>query len=145
MKGPQKITRVHLDVNDQDEPSVFGIVSADPDYKLTLKLNRKLHILLKAFDPVKIRDNEGKELIFSKFSDKKGAPDLVFDLFSNRSGKNFLVKKLKNIDFLFMVHDHEKNWQSEDLTTQLREIDNVTAVFNLDFKTLKDKNLKYLI
>jgi hypothetical protein len=145
MKGPKKITRVHLDVNDQDEPSVFGIVTADPDYKFTLKLNRKLHILLKAFGPVKIRDNEGKELIFSKFSDKKGAPELVFDLFSNRSGKYFLVKKLENVDFLFMVHDHERNWQSEDLTTQLREIDNVTAVFNLDFKTLKDKNLKYLI
>jgi hypothetical protein len=144
MKGTKKITRVLLDVKDQEEPSVFGIVTADPDYKFTLKLNRKLHILLKAFDPVQIFDN-GKELIFSKFSDKKGAPDLVFDLFSNRSGKNYLIKKLENVDFLFMIIDHEKNWKSEDITIQLREIDNVTAVFNLDFKTLKDKNLKYLI
>ncbi len=38
MKSPQKITRVQLSVNDQDEPTIsVGIVSPEPDYKLSLE------------------------------------------------------------------------------------------------------------
>ena len=32
----------------------------------------------------------------------------------------------------------------DDLTSNLREIDSVTAVFNIDINTIKDKNLHYL-
>jgi hypothetical protein len=30
------------------------------------------------------------------------------------------------------------------ITSNLREVDAITAVFNIDIKTLKDKNLHYL-
>jgi hypothetical protein len=145
MNKPSKITRLHLPVNEQDEPILLGIVATDPDYKLTLKLNKKLNISLKGADPVRITENDSKEHIFSKFSDSRAAPDSVINLYSNRSGNNFLLKKLKNIDYIFLIHDPGNNFITGDLPVKLREIDTVTAVFNIDQKTLNDKNLKYLI
>jgi hypothetical protein len=145
MRSSQKITRIRLAVNEQDKPVIFGIVTPDPDYKLSLKLNKKLGISLKNTNPVEFQDNEGNEFIFSKFADTSGASDSVFQLVSNRSEKNFLLKRLKNIDFLLINHDPGKNFRPEEVMSQIRKIDSITGVFNIEFKTLKDKNLKYLI
>jgi hypothetical protein len=145
MKNSQKITRIHLSVNDQDIPVILGLVSPDPDYKLSFKLNNKLNISLKNIDPVTIQDEEGTFFQFSKFSDSRLAPDLVFQLISNRMGKNYLLKKLTNIDYLILIHDSEKNLRPENIMSQIREIESITGVFNIDPKTLKDKNLKYLM
>ena len=71
--------------------------------------------------------------------------DMVFQLVSNRAGKNFLLKKLINIDYLLLIHDRDKNLKQESIISQLREIESITGVFNIDFKTLKDKNMKFLI
>ena len=144
MKSPQKITRIRLSVNDQDDPIVFGIVTPDPDYKLSLKLNTKLHISLKGSAPVHIREKDDKDLVFSKFTDDKAGPDLIFHLFSNRSGNSFLIRSLKNVDYILLILDLGKNSNIDYIGT-LREIDTVTAVFNIEYKTLKDKNLKYLV
>ena len=145
MKNTQKITRIQLPVNDQLMPVILGLVSPDPDYKLSFKLNKKLNISLKNIDPVTIRDEEGKIFQFSKFSDSPQVQDSVFQLISNRTGKNFLLKKLTNIDYLLLLNDPEKNLKPENIISQIREIDSITGVFNIDVKTLKDKNLKYLI
>ncbi len=144
MKNPQKVTRIHLDVNEQDEPAIFGLVCSDPDYKLTLKINSTLNLSLKSSAPVTFSDNEAHQLVYSTFSDKNTSPDTVFRLFSNRSGKSFLIKKMVNIDFILLLYDPGKNFNIEELMTLLRGIDTVTAVFNFDYRSIKDKNLKYL-
>ena len=143
MKNSQKITKIHLTVNDEDIPAVIGIVSADPDYRLSLKLNKKLSISLKNTDPVEFQDEKGDKLVFSRFSDSSQPADSNFQLVSTRSGKNFLLKKLRNIDFLLLLSNSAKD--PEKIMSRLREIDSVTGVFNIEKKTLKDKNLKYLI
>jgi hypothetical protein len=145
MNNSQKITRIHLSVNEQDESVILGIVTPDPDYKLSLKLNKKLSISLRNTKPVEFRDNVGDDFVFSKFADSSVAPDSVFQLVSNRSGNNYLLKKLKNIDYLLIIRDPGKNFKPEQVMLQIREIDSITGVFKIDFKTLKDKNLKYLI
>lgn len=143
MKNSQKITKIHLTVNDEDIPAVIGIVSADPDYRLSLKLNKKLSISLKNIDPVEFQDEKGDKLVFSRFSDSSQPADSNFQLVSTRSGKNFLLKKLRNIDFLLLLNNPAKD--PEKIMSRVREIDSVTGVFNIEKKTLKDKNLKYLI
>jgi len=145
MRNSQKITRIHLSVNEQDFPLAFGIVTPDPDYKLSFKLNKKLNISLRNTNPVEFRDDESNMFIFSKFADTSSSPDSIFQLVSNRSGKNFLLKKLKNIDYLLIINDPGKNIRPENVLSQLREIESVTGVFNIEFKTLKDRNLKYLV
>ena len=141
----KKITRVQLKINHKEEFILFGLVSSDPDYKLSLALNKKFRISLKNVSPVKITDVTGSELVFSRFSDTSGSPDIMFNLIANSSGKNFLIKKLKNVDYIFQVLDPEYENNIDQITHNLREIESVNAVFNIDINTLKDKNLQYLI
>jgi len=144
MKSTQKITRVKLEIDHDEDFILIGLVSAEPDYKLSLALNKKFGIALKGTSPLKINDATGSELVFSRFSDINGSPEIIFNLFSNRSGKHFLLKKLKNVDFIFQVYDSEKETTIESLTAILRETESVNAVFNVDLNNFKDKNLHYL-
>jgi hypothetical protein len=145
MSNSQKITRIRLSVNEQDLPMFLGIVTPDPDYKLSLKLNKKLTISLKNGDPVEIQDEHGNGFTFSRFADVSEADGRNFLLVSNRSEKNFLLKKLKNIDYLLIIHDASGSLKMEQIMLQVREIDSVTGVFNIELKTLKDKNLRFLV
>jgi hypothetical protein len=145
MKSRQKITRVQLKISAAEEYSLLGIVTTEPDYKLSLSLNKKLKISLKNNSPIDIRGHNGAHLNFSRFSDDNGAPDIVYNLISNRSEKDFLLKKLKKIDYFFQVHTPGGDYNTDHLTTSLRGIETITAVFNLNPGEIKDKNLHYLI
>lgn len=144
MKSIQKVTKVQLEINQKVEFLLLGLVSAEPDYKLSLAINKKFRISLKNITPIKITDDSGHELLFSRFSDTGKTMDTVINLVSNRSGRSYLLKKLKNIDYLFQVFnpEHEKN--TGQIISWLREIESVNATFNIDIKTFKDKNLQYL-
>lgn len=140
MKSPKKITKVQLAVNDIDEPWALGIVSSDPDYKISLKINRQLNIALKNTTASTLEGDNGEMILFSRFSDLTMLPETSIVLVSNRSGKSFLLKKLRNIDYLFLIYDNEKRYTDGWVTDKLKEIDSVTAIFRIDLKTLNDKN-----
>ena len=145
MKDTRKVTRVKLQIDQVNDFLLFGLVSSEPDYKLSLSLNNKFSISLKSYLPVKMTAYDGSELVFSRFSDTSGAPDRTFNLVSNRCGKNFLVRKLKNVDYILFIHDPENEEWLNQLTTRLREIQAVTAVFNIEIDTIRDKNLHFVI
>lgn len=145
MKSSKKITRVQLKINHNHESFILGIVSADPDYKLSFKLNKKFSISLKNISPVRITDDNGYDLVFSRFSDLNGSPDVIYSLISNRSGNSYLLKNLKNVDFIFQVQDSFSISNTDHFTTTIREIDAITGVFNINLSKIKDKNLQYLI
>jgi hypothetical protein len=137
MKTTQKITRVQLKVNQNYESVLIGIVSSEPDYKLSLVLNRKLKIGLKHISPVILPDESGSDMTFSRFSDSAASHDIMFELISNRYGKN--------IDYIFQIHDPEGETNIDKVMTTLRDSECITAVFKIDCKSLKDKNLQYII
>jgi hypothetical protein len=139
-----KIKKVQLKVNQNFEFALLGIVSSEPDYKLSLTLNRKLKISLKNVSPLLILDGTS-EITFSRFSDNTTSPDLTYELVSNRSGKNILLKKLKNIDYILQVYDPDNETDTVKIVATLRNVNHITAVFNLDTGKIKDKNLQYLI
>ena len=145
MGARSKIKRVHLKVKEHDDLSFLGVVSAEPDYKLSLTLNNHLNISLRNISPVIIKDESGKELSFSRFSDISDSPHLIIDLISNRSEKNYLFKKLKNIDYILQIHDPQNEINITNIVSSLRNAEFITAVFNLDIDLIKDKNLNHLI
>jgi hypothetical protein len=144
MRSTQKITRVQLKIDKEDSAFLLGLVSAEPDYKLSLTLNKKFKISLRNIAPVKIIDDKGLEQVFSRFSDTRASTGAVFNLVSNRTGNNHLLKKLKNVDYIFQVQDPENENNLEYFTARLRDMEAVNAVFNIDISTFKDKNLQYL-
>jgi outer membrane lipoprotein-sorting protein len=144
MKSNQKVTRVKLNIDQNNDYILLGLVSHEPDYKLSLALNNKFRISLKNISPVIFTSDDKSEHIFSRFSNNDDRTDLIFILVSNRSGKSFLLNKLKNIDYLLQIQISEKEVNLSLITSYLREIDSINAVFNIDINTIKDKNLHYL-
>jgi len=144
MKSNQKVTRVKLQIEQHDDYILFGLVTAEPDYKLSIALNKKFGISLKHKSAIITEGENNPEFLFSRFSNSTSGDDLIADLISNRNGKNHLIGKLKNIDYLLQIQISEKEVSQEELTAALREIESITAVFNIDLTTLKDKNLHYL-
>ena len=141
MKKIQKVTRLRLHNDESHDYILIGLVSAEPDYKLSLSLNKKLSISLKNISPIKI---PGIELVFSRFSNANNPGNNIFNLISNRADKAYFLNKLKNIDYLLQIMVAENESDLNNITSRLRGVEAVTAVFNIDIKTLKDKNLHYL-
>jgi len=145
MKSVPKIKRVTLNISGSNDPVLFGIVSAEPDYRLSLALNRKLGISLKNIAPVVLQEDNNDELVFSRFSDSSNLSGLVYDLTSNRSGKSCLIRKMKNIDYFLQIHDIDNEPDAGRILSLLRETDSITAAFKITTEIIKDRNLKYLI
>ena len=144
MKSLQKVSRIKLDISRNNNFLLFGIVSAEPDYKLTLLLNKKFRISLKHISPITLKGKNTKELQFSRFSNIDGNSDSGYNLISNRNGKHFLLKELKNIDYLFLIHESDTDSKIKLTTSALREIETITAVFSINVNTIKDRNVHYL-
>ena len=144
MKKGQKRIRVHLKQSSKDEYLLLGLVTTEPDYKLSLALNNKILLSLKNNTPVEVAGEKGDLLSFSRFSDLNGAPEIIYNLISNKSDNNILLKKYKNIDYFLQVHNTEGSLDINLLTEKLREIDRVTAVFRINISEIKDNNIHYL-
>jgi len=144
MKKAQKITKVQLKIDHEEDTILLGLVCAEPDYKLSLLINNKLSISLKNIAPLKIGEDNATQLAFSRFSFAKKVHEMSYNLLSNRTGKMFLLNKLKNVDYIFSVHDPEKTLNPESLMSDMREIEIVNAVFYIDLLTFRDKNLHYI-
>jgi hypothetical protein len=145
MKSRQKITRVQLETGTSSDFTLFGLVSAEPDYKLSLSINKVLKISLRNDNPVIITGEKKQSLHFSRFSFNSGKHEISYHLISNKSGKDFLLSKLKKIDYLFQVISTDSEPDGSLFTAPLRSIDSITAVFPFDPSEIKDKNLQYLI
>jgi hypothetical protein len=144
MKGPQKIKKIHLDDKTEEKFIILGIVSSEADYKLSQLLNIKLKLGLKNAKTIDIKGVNGASVSFSRFSDNSKSPEIFYNLISNKSDKDFLLKKLKNIDYFLQVHTIGNTYNFEQITISLREIEKVTAVFKLNPNDIKEKNLAYL-
>ncbi len=145
MKSRQKITRVQLETDSENEFALLGLVSAEPDYRLSLQINKTLRISLKNNTPVTVKGTGAIESHFSRFTYHSPGHDLTYNLISNKSGNEYLLGKLKKIDYIFQVCCTEDNPDPVPVSNSLRSIDSITAVFVLESKDIKDKNLHYLI
>ncbi|HLP73474.1 MAG TPA: IPExxxVDY family protein [Bacteroidales bacterium] len=146
MKITKKITRLRLDARQPDEYIVKGLVSAEPDYKISLLINRKFKISLKHADPLAVTTENGEPLLFSRYSSAQPDSEITYTLISNRNdSKNHLLRKFKNVDYIFVVHDPDSMLRQDELSTGLRDLETVTAIFSIDPHSIKDKNIGYLI
>jgi hypothetical protein len=144
MKRRPKITRIQLNDNSDEEYTILGLVSTEADYKLSQLLNNKLKIALKNNNPLDIPGVKGINMSFSRYSDTLASSEITYNLISNRSDKDFLLKKLKNIDYFFQIHCNDDKCDIELLTSTLRGIKQITAVLRLNPLEIKDINLIYL-
>lgn len=140
MSKPGKITR-HT-IGSEETPAFFflGVVSSEPDYRLSVMMNRHLGTdFRKCPDDIIIHTATGKNL-FTRFT--SGTPAL--SLVSNRSEGTTLIHKLKNIDFLLVTCCQYDRNKTEELANSVRGIPEVTAAFIFNSKEISDKNMSLL-
>lgn len=139
-----KITRIKLDDKTNTEYAILGIVSSEADYKVSQLLNKNLKLSLKNDKTLDLPGTDGTNLSFSRYSCTTGTPEISYHLISNRSDKNWLLKTLKNIDYIFQIYWSDNKCDINQLTRTLRGIEKITAVFSFNPGDIKDKNLVYL-
>jgi len=140
MSRERKITR-HTIESAVPQPFFFlGVVSAEPDYRLSVMINRHLGTDLRKCPEDIIIDTSAGTRNFSRFSPENRA----FSLVSNRSSGTVLLKKLKNIDYLLVPAQQDDAKTTEQLAASLRLIPEITAVFVLDSRATADRNIALL-
>jgi len=141
MSPAGKITRHAIRAEEIPPFLILGIVSSEPDYRLSVMLNRNLGIDLRK-KPEDITEGSGEKTHF--YSVFTTAP-LNISLVSNRSMGGTLIRKLKNIDFLLLIHGTPDRKLAETLAAAVRNIPEVTAVFMFDSRDVGDKNIPLLV
>jgi len=141
MNGKAKITR-HAIVDSGMPDFIFlGIVSAEPDYRLSVMLNRHLAIDLR-HSQTDICEVRGKdETAWSRFT----TTPLTLSLVSNKSRGKILIRKLKNIDYLLVIHNADDGKNAGALAAAVRKCPEVTAVFVFESLETGDRNLALLV
>jgi hypothetical protein len=141
MSPERKITRHIIPAGENPAFMFLGVVSSEPDYRLSVLLNRHLRTDLRK-NPSEITvNNEDKTVTFSNFTTVPPALSLV----SNHSQGITLLNKLKNIDFLIVIHGEADKNKVEELAARLRKIPEITAVFVFDSTLISDRNVSLLI
>lgn len=126
----------------EETPAFFflGVVSSEPDYRLSVMINRHLGTdLRKCPDDITLQTGTGRHT-FTRFTSV--SPD--FTLVSNRSEGKILLRKLKNIDFFFLKCGQKERQMAEELAVTLREIPEITAVFVFESREINDTKLPLL-
>ena len=126
-----------LVIDEEFDHQFLGIVSYEPDYRISLEINRKLGISLSNTDPVEAGREEKAN--YSRFTGKSRYNDLSYQLVSNKAGNNILSKAYPALDYLFVVCGSLNNEIVEETRMLLREIESITAVFVLDGGKLSDE------
>jgi hypothetical protein len=136
-----KITRHTIPEEERQEFFFLGVVSAEPDYRLSVLINRHLGTDLRKCDEEIAAQTDSGKPSFSRFTTVP--PEL--SLVSNRSEGHILLRKLKNIDYFLLFCGQTEMQKTEKLATTLREIPEITAVFVLDSRKITDRNLLLLV
>lgn len=144
--------------------SLLAISSSEPDYKLSIHLNRLLNIDLVRETPIDLSSKSMKQpLTFSCFFYEDEENFHVYMLLSNRSSnsviasgnvsvapslfdedspadiKGFLVPELTQYDFLLMLKGEGHETLAKSIQPKLKKINFVQSVQNVNPDTLTSK------
>lgn len=134
-----KITKITMNQEPGKNFPFLGIVTTEPDYKLSHLLNRELGISLSHSNEETVNDLNDETCSFSKFVTR----DRKYALISNKSGQSLLIRKMNKIDFLF-IESPDSNSNINATAELIRKINGITAVFILNSNEIREKNTEIL-
>lgn len=140
MNREKKITRHIIPAHEIPQFLFLGIVSAEPDYRISVMLNRHLGSGLRKCDHDVTAVTEGGENRFSCFVSIMPA----FSLVSNHGEGSTLIRKLRKIDFFLVISGAPDQKRAESLANTVRKIPEITAVFIFNSQTVNDINTSLL-
>jgi len=143
--GQKKVKKVQLSLGSEQEVNLYGIVSSEPDYKISMELNQALEISLRSTNPVTIRQGNMAEISFPRFADTSDLPHSWVTLIKNRSNNSLLLRKYPNFDYLAAVYNETENETTEEFASILRQIKHISAVFIIDSRSIEPHILEAIM
>jgi hypothetical protein len=116
---------------------LIGISSHENDYRLSWAINEHLDFHLAKRE--NLQSFNSRMNILQEFSVYSYTGDSLYSLISNRCENGFLLEELKNIDFLLLIEENETPFPIQEFMSKLKAIPFVSATFNIDLQTLKNK------
>lgn len=132
--------KIHKLLTDGSNPyRLLGISSHENDYRLSWAANRKLGLNLRKSDSIFMKKAGKENLEFSVFTEEDNSYKM--NLISNRCPNGFLINELKNIDFFLQVFGDIPRGYIDEITSGLKSVDIVSAIFEIQGKPKKTWNL----
>jgi len=140
--GKKNVKKIQLTLNPEQKVEVFGLVSAEPDYKISMSLNKTLEYLLRSSDPVTIKSGGKEDISFSRFSDITDLPHSWISIVSNRSGNNTLLRKFPKLDYIVVACHNLDDRTPEEFAAKFRDVPHINGVFIIDKNTIDNSVLE---
>ena len=130
---------IKLSLNRQFQ--LIGIVTNLSSYKLSWLINSNIEFNLAQLDDIVI-ENNNKTQNFSSYV-FEDISEVTYNLISNKSDNNILIKKLKNIDFFIKIEPNLTDKQKNNLIEKLKKIDNIISVLEIDTQNLSSTDYNF--
>lgn len=125
--------KIHkLQVSGTNSFKLMALSSHENDYRLSWAINEKLGVKFIKTDNITLPINkyQGK-LEFSVFQHVQEDQALKMNLISNICPDGFLITEMKNIDFFLQIFGDTNQTYLENIIGNLKEIEIVSAVFEI--------------
>jgi hypothetical protein len=129
---------VKLNIKPEFNFLLFGIVTSEPNYRLSWLINQSLDISLKEAPAIKLYHQ--KRQIIQQFGMFNYTNNLGFtyQLIHNKSEQGYLLEEYKQIDFLLKIKGESSH--APGILQKLKEGKNISLAFEIKPGQLKSKN-----
>jgi len=126
------------DIGYNDDYQILAIVSHLKDYTLCYHINLNLSLDLIKYDDLVFKLPKNNETGFSWYFYSDLACDTSYYLLGNRGEGNLLIPYQKTVDYFLLIKNPMNSELVADITSRLRKTQNISAVFGLDVKKMKN-------
>ncbi|MFO8023107.1 MAG: hypothetical protein R6U65_11615 [Perlabentimonas sp.] len=121
-----KKTRVKLEIP-QESSHYYAISCNEPMHKLAWMINTELNTNFKEGEPVRVNEIDYPIQVDGS----------IFLIKNRHSNGKVLVQKLNNVDYVLKETGGMTDDARRNLVSELKKIDSINAVINLDVKAVK--------
>jgi hypothetical protein len=136
----KKITQHKLEFEPEFDFMLLGIISSEASYKLSLFMNSACSFRLVRQDDIELKQQKNGSTGFSFFSYEDENTYLKYNLIQNKTGIQYLIPELKNIDYLIQIIGEPSQNDVDTLTEKLKSIPEISGVLKIDPVSLKSRN-----
>ncbi len=134
-----KPKKVILDIGFDYDFVLLGIVSLEKFHRLVWLINKQLGYQFVHSGEIEFLEHDLAGSAFTKYEFADEINHLELTLFENRDDSNYLVPEMRTVDYFMMIKGALDFLDIKDLTTNLKPIDSIQLITEIDHQKLKSK------
>ena len=120
---------------------MLGIVSDEPEYKLTWSMNEALRTSFRRMEDLSLYHRKGQsEQRFSLYLYEEENTMLTYRIIRNRSENGHFLSDLKNIDYVIHIQGELDTTRVSEFIRQANRLDTIRMCIPIELSKLKDRS-----